>query len=183
MYSLVLIAVGLAMDVFSVSTVTGFVLKNVSLRQASKMSLSFGSFHILMPIIGWYMGSTVVEFVAGYDHWTAFLLLTLVGGKMIYEANTTKRRTREPTVLNGLNLLFFSVAVSIDALAVGLAFSLENIALLLPAMIIGITASAFTLLGLIVGSRTGRLFGKSVEIIGGLILIAIGLRIVFTHVL
>ena len=86
-------------------------------------------------------------------------------------------------MFNGLNLLLFSMAVSIDALAVGLTFYLKDVALLLPALIIGVTASVFTFVGLVVGSRTGRLFGKSVEIIGGLILIAIGLRIIFTHML
>ena len=182
LYSIVFIAIGLAMDVFSVATVTGFVLKRVSLRQASKMSLSFGSFHVVMPMIGWFVGSTIVELVAEYDHWVAFLLLTLVGGRMIYRANNTKRK-KGSEMLNGFNLLMFSVAVSIDALAVGLTFFLENVALFLPVVIIGLVASLFALVGLVVGSRTGRLFGKRVEVIGGLILIAIGLRIVLTHML
>lgn len=182
LYSIVLIAVGLAMDVFSVATITGLVLERVSLSQVSKMSLSFGSFHVIMPIIGWFMGSTIVRLIADYDHWVAFLLLALVGGRMIYGA-ITERKTERPNMISGINLLLFSVAVSIDALAVGLTFYLENVALFPPVLIIGLTASAFTLIGLVVGSRTGRLFGKRVEIIGGLILIAIGLRIIITHML
>jgi len=182
LYSIVLIAVGLSMDVFSVATVTGFILKRVSFHQASKMSLSFGSFHVVMPVIGWYVGSTIVRLVADYDHWLAFLLLTFVGGRMIYGA-AKEKRIEGSKMFNGLNLLLFSVAVSIDALAVGLTFYLETVALFLPVLIIGVTASVFTFVGLVVGSRTGRLFGKSVEIIGGLILIAIGLRIIFTHML
>jgi putative Mn2+ efflux pump MntP len=182
LYSILLIAVGLSMDVFSVATVTGFILKKVSLRQASTMAFSFGSFHILMPIIGWYVGSTIVNLVADYDHWLAFLLLTLVGGRMIY--GTTKEKKIEGSKLfNGLNLLLFSVAVSIDALAVGLTFYLETVALLLPVVISGFTASIFTFIGLFVGSKTGRFFGRNMEIIGGLILIIIGLRIVITHML
>jgi len=178
----VLIAVGLAMDVFSVATVTGFIQKRVSLSQASKLSLSFGSFHIVMPILGWYLGATIVRFVAAYDHWVAFLLLAFVGGRMIY-GSTKEKRIEGSKIFNGLNLLLFSVAVSIDALAIGLTFYLENVAIFLPVLIAGFTASIFTLIGLFVGSKTGRLIGKNVEIIGGLILIAIGLRIVVTHMI
>lgn len=182
LYSILLIAVGLSMDVFSVATVTGFILKKISLRQALKMAFSFGLFHILMPIIGWYVGSTIVSLVADYDHWLAFLLLTFVGGRMIYGA--TKEKTIEGSKLfKGLNLLLFSVAVSIDALVIGLTFYLETVALLLPVVIAGLTASIFTFIGLFIGSKTGRFFGRNMEIIGGLILITIGLRIVITHMI
>ena len=182
LYSIVLIAVGLSMDVFSVAIVIGFILKRVNLLKASKLALSFGSFHIVMPIIGWYMGSTILRFVAEYDHWVAFLLLTFVGGRMIYGA-TKEKRIEESTLFNGLNLLLFSVAVSIDALAVGLTFYLEAVTLFVPILIAGLTALLFTFFGLFVGSKTGRFFGKSFEIIGGLILIVIGLRIVITHMI
>ena len=182
LYSIILIAIGLAMDVFSVAAVTGFVLKRVSLNQIWKMPLSFGSFHAIMPIIGWFMGLTIVNLVANFDHWVAFLLLAFVGGRMIYGARKEKE-TNAYEMVGGLNLLFCSVAVSIDALAVGLSFFLENVTFLFPVVIIGFTASVFTLIGLVVGSRSGRHFGKSMEIIGGLILIGIGLRIVFTHIL
>lgn len=181
-YSIVLIAMGLAMDAFSVATVTGFVLKKVTLSQASRMSVSFGSFHVLMPMLGWYFGATIVRFVADYDHWVAFLLLAFVGGRMIYGA-TKETKLDGSKILNGLNLLLFSIVVSIDALAIGLTFYLEAVAILVPVLIAGITTALFTLIGLFVGSKTGRLFGKNVELMGGLILIAIGLRIVITHML
>lgn len=180
LYSIVFIAIGLAMDVFSVAAVTGFALKRVTLRQASKISLSFGSFHALMPLIGWLIGSTIVELIAAYDHWVAFLLLAFVGGRMIYGA-TQEKRIEEVKIIKGYNLLLFSVAVSIDALALGLTFYLEKVALFVPLMIIGVVAFFFTLVGLSVGSRTSRVFGKGVEVVGGLILIAIGLKIVLTH--
>jgi putative Mn2+ efflux pump MntP len=183
LYSIVLIAMGLAMDAFSVATVTGSILKRVNLSQASKMSSSFGLFHVVMPVIGWYMGSTIVLWIADYDHWLAFLLLAFVGGRMIYDAVKATRRTEGLEMVSGLNLLFFSVAVSIDALAVGLTFSLENVAILLPVLLTGFTAALFTIIGLVVGSKTGRLFGRNMEIIGGSLLIAIGLRIVVTHML
>ena len=181
-YSIVLIAMGLAMDAFSVATVTGFVLKKVTLSQASRMSVSFGSFHVLMPMLGWYLGATIVRFVADYDHWVAFLLLAFVGGRMIYGA-TKETKLDGSKILNGLNLLLFSIVVSIDALAIGLTFYLEAVAILVPVLIAGITTALFTLIGLFVGSKTGRLFGKNVELMWGLILIAIGLRIVITHML
>jgi putative Mn2+ efflux pump MntP len=181
-YSIVLVAIGLAMDVFSVATVTGFILKKVTLNQASRMSVSFGSFHVVMPLIGWSLGATIVRFVADYDHWVAFLLLAFVGGRMIYGA-TKDTKIEGSKIFNGLNLLLFSVAVSIDALAIGLTFYLEAVAILLPVLIAGLTAVLFTLLGLFLGSKTGHLFGRNVEIIGGLILIAIGLRIVATHMI
>jgi putative Mn2+ efflux pump MntP len=146
------------------------------------MALSFGSFHIVMPILGWYLGATILRFVAAYDHWVAFLLLAFVGGRMIYGA-AKEKRIEGSKILNGLNLLLFSVAVSIDALAIGLTFYLESVAFFFPVLIIGLTASIFTMFGLYVGSKTGHLVGKNVEIIGGLILIAIGLRILITHMI
>ena len=180
LYSIVLIAIGLAMDVFSVAAVTGFTLKQVPLRQAVKISLSFGSFHALMPVIGWLIGSTIVEVIAAYDHWVAFLLLAFVGGRMIYGA-TQEKNVEKINIIKGYNLLLFSVAVSLDALALGLTFYLEKVALVLPLAIIGVIAFFFTLAGLSIGSRTSRFFGKGVEVVGGVILIAIGLRIVLTH--
>ncbi|MFQ6053480.1 MAG: manganese efflux pump MntP family protein, partial [Candidatus Bathyarchaeia archaeon] len=96
------------MDALSVATVAGFSLRTVSLRQASKMSINFGAFHVLMPVAGWLAGSTVVWLVADYDHWVAFILLTVVGGKMIQEALGSEERIESSTVLDNMNLFFFS---------------------------------------------------------------------------
>jgi putative Mn2+ efflux pump MntP len=123
-----------------------------------------------------------VRFVAAYDHWAVFLLLAFVGGQRIYGA-TKEKRIEGSKIFKGLNHLFFSVAVSIDALAIGLTFHLENVAVFFPVLIAGLTAAILTLLGLIVGRKTGRLVGTKVEIIGGLILIAIDLRIVITYMI
>jgi len=169
------------MDALSVATVTGFSLKTVSLRQASKVSINFGAFHVIMPMAGWLVGSTIVWLIADYDHWVAFLLLAFVGGKMIYEAAGAEERIEPSKVLDNLNLLLFSVAVSIDAIAVGLSFYLEKIPILVPAVIIGAVTFAFTFMGMILGNRMGRLIGKGTKILGGVVLIAIGLRIVIAH--
>jgi putative Mn2+ efflux pump MntP len=180
-YSILLLAVGLAMDAFSVATITGFSLEHMDLRQASKVSLNFGAFHVFMPITGWLVGSSIVWLISAYDHWVAFLLLAYVGGKMFYDAFRGDERIEPSRVLNNLNLLLFSVAVSIDAIAVGLSFYLENIPILMPAIIIGAVTFVFTFLGIFLGNRVGRFIGRWTQIFGGVVLIAIGLRIVITH--
>lgn len=182
--SVMLIAIGLAMDTFSVAAVAGFVLKSVSSRSAFRLSFHFGFFQFLMPIAGWVVGSTVASLIADYDHWVAFGLLAVVGSKMALEGVRPKAVTgahrSDPT--RGIQLLIFSIATSIDALAVGLTFAFTNVAVLYPAVIIGATAALFTLLGLYLGSKSSRLFGKYVEVIGGAILLFIGLRILIAHI-
>lgn len=152
-YAIVLIAIDLAMDVFSVSTVTGLVLQKINLGILSKLSISFGAFHFLMPVLGWLLSSQVLDVIAGYDHWAALLLLLFVGSKMIYGALFQKTETVK--VLNGFDLLLSSIAVSIDALAIGLTFYLEQIAPLVPIIVIGLFASLFTILGIVLGVKTG----------------------------
>ena len=181
-YSIVLLAVGLAMDALSVATVAGFSLRTVNLRQASKMSINFGAFHVLMPVAGWLAGSTVVWLIADYDHWVAFILLSVVGGKMIQEALGSGERIESSTVLDNMNLFFFSVAVSIDSMAVGLSLYLESVAILAPALIIGAVTFTFTFLGVVLGNRVGRSLGRTTQIFGGFVLVAIGLRIVLKHI-
>jgi len=180
--SVLLLAVGLAMDAFSVATVTGFSFKKLSLRQASKVSLSFGVFHVFMPVVGWLAGSTIVLLVSSYDHWAAFLLLAFVGGKMIYDAFGKHEASKSLRVVDNLNVLLFSVAVSIDAVAVGLSLYSEDVYILLPALAFGTVTFLLSLGGALLGSRTGRLMGRGTQALGGAILIAIGLRIVFTHI-
>lgn len=181
--TLVFVAVGLAMDAFSVATVTGFGLPRIDFFQASRLSVAFGFFHFLMPVIGWLAGNTLLELISGFDHWLAFLLLAFVGGRMIYEAVTNGKAIDPAQVLGGMNLLMFSLAVSIDALAVGLSFSLEQVSILIPSLVLGLVTLLFTFAGLLIGNRTGKAFGRNAQIIGGVLLITIGARIVFTHIL
>ncbi|HUS77561.1 MAG TPA: manganese efflux pump MntP family protein [Patescibacteria group bacterium] len=180
-YSILLLAIGLAMDAFSVATITGVNSKKVTINQASKMSLTFGAFHGFMPILGWFAGSTIVFMISKYDHWVAFLLLVFVGGRMIVDAFRKGGEASDISSLSNLDLLIFSIAVSIDAVAVGLSFYLEKIQVFVPALIIGTVTFIFTMLGLKLGTQTGRLLGKWSQVIGGVILIGIGLRIVLTH--
>ena len=170
------------MDAFSVATVTGFGLSRIRVGDATRMSVSFGVAHTLMPVFGWYLGSTFVNLIADYDHWVAFLLLAFVGGKMVLEGMKGDGEVNPQEILGNMSLLLFTVAVSIDALAVGLSFSLERISIFIPSLFMGAGTLIFTFIGLIIGNRTGQSFGRKAQIFGGLILILIGARIVFTHI-
>ncbi len=180
-YSLLLLSVGLAMDAFSVATVTGFGLGKIKISDATRMSISFGAAHTLMPIVGWVLGSTIVNLVSDYDHWVAFLLLAFVGGRMVIEGLDGDGEVDPNEILGTVSLIMFTVAVSIDALAVGLSFRLEDLPILVPSLFMGTGTLLFTFVGLLVGNRTGKAFGKKAQIMGGLVLIGIGARIVFTH--
>ncbi len=181
LFTLVMLSVGLAMDAFSVATVTGFSLGKVRLQDAAKMSLSFGTAHVVMPTIGWYLGATVVNLISGFDHWLAFLLLAFVGGKMMKEGIDGDGKVDPQSIMGGLSLLVFTLAVSVDSLAVGLSFSLEKIAIFVPSLFMGAGTLAFTFVGLMIGNRTGQAVGRRAQIFGGLVLVLIGARIVLSH--
>lgn len=181
--SLLLLAVGLSMDVLSVSAVTGLGLGEFNSKQMARLAASFGGFHVFMPVLGWLAGSTIVDLISGYDHWAAFLLLALVGGKMFIEGVRGGEKVDVDSILGVKNLLFFSLAVSIDSVAVGLSFSLEKVAIIIPALVIGATAFIFTYLGVYLGNKTGHWLGQWSQIIGGVILFGIGLRVLLTHLL
>lgn len=181
--SLLLLAVGLSMDVLSVSAVTGFGLGKISSKQVARLAAAFGSFHVFMPILGWLAGSTIVDLISGYDHWAAFLLLAFVGGKMFIQGVRGREEVEVDSILGVKSLLLFSVAVSIDSVAVGLSFSLEKVTILVPALVIGATAFVFTYLGVYLGNKTGHWLGKWSQIVGGVILFGIGLRVLLSHLL
>jgi putative Mn2+ efflux pump MntP len=179
--SLVIIAVGLAMDAFAVSISSGVVIDKVRIRHALLIACFFGGFQALMPFIGWNAGNWVHGYIAAFDHWVAFLLLLTVGAKMIWESRKEdpSRRTFDPTKVSILLLL--AVATSIDALAVGFSLSFLNTSILFPVLAIGIVTFAMCLVGTYLGAMAGRVLGSRVEALGGLILIAIGIRIVIEH--
>jgi len=180
--SLLGIAVALAMDAFAVAIAAGLTLRPMTGRHVFRLSFHFGLFQALMPIIGWSAGAAVHEYIAAFDHWVAFGLLCLVGGKMIREALSEggeKHLASDPTA--GWSLVVLSVATSIDALAVGLSLAMIGSDIAVPALVIGVVAAAFTAVGMVLGRRTGSLWGQRVEVAGGLVLIAIGVRIVVEH--
>lgn len=182
--TLVGIAVALAMDAFAVALAAGAVLRPLTFRPCFRLAFHFGLFQGLMPIIGWAAGLTVQVFVAALSHWIAFLLLTGVGGRMVYEALAARDETdsrSDPS--RGLTMVMLSVATSIDALAVGLSLAMINVRIWGPALVIGIVACLFTVVGLVLGTRAGAAWGRRVEVAGGCILIGIGLKILLPKVL
>ncbi|MFC2000339.1 manganese efflux pump MntP family protein [Chloroflexota bacterium] len=137
-----------------------------------------------MPVFGWLAGRTVVDLIAAYDHWVAFALLAIIGSRMIWESfRSSNSHSEDIDITRGLPLLALSVATSIDALAVGLSFALVEVSIAVASVTIGVVALVVTAIGFLLGRKTGNLVGKRVETIGGIVLIAIGLRIVLSHIL
>ena len=178
---ILMIAVGLAMDAFAVSLAAGASGQAVGGRAAFRLSFHFGLFQFMMPVIGWGMGATFVQFIAAYDHWIAFGLLAYVGGKMIKESFEKGDGVSSADPTRSWTLVMLAVATSIDALAVGLSLAMLKVHILYPSLIIGIVAAAMTTLGLALGNRLGRTFGKRMEMVVGLVLVGIGLRVVISH--
>jgi putative Mn2+ efflux pump MntP len=181
--TLLSLAVALAMDAFAVAVTAGFQIRDLTGRHIFRLSWHFGLFQALMPVIGWWSGRAVMAWIERYDHWAAFGLLAWIGWGMIRESfrHDGARLTIDPT--RGRRLIVLSLATSIDALAVGFSLAALNLPILTPVLVIGAVALLFTVAGLILGNRfpgTGRL-GKRAETVGGLILIAIGIKILIEH--
>jgi putative Mn2+ efflux pump MntP len=179
--SIIIIAIGLGMDAFSVAIGIGAAIGTASLAPAFRLSFHFGLFQTLMPLAGWFAGMTVAHIIEGYDHWIAFGLLAYVGGKMIVESFHEKEKIHRADPTKGLTLVLLSVATSIDALAVGLSFAFLKAPILFPSIIIGVVAFVMTMVGMVFGEKLGGLMGKKVEMAGGLILIGIGVKILMEH--
>lgn len=182
--SIIGIAFGLSADCFAVALSASIVSSNLSRLQVLRASFSFGLFQAIMTALGWLLGRTVVDFIADYDHWVAFALLAFIGGRMIWESFHSKdNHQKNIDITKGWLLLTLSIATSIDALAVGLSFAFLQVNIAIASAIIGIIAFLITIVAFLVGNRAGILFGKRAEIIGGVILILIGIRIVVEHLL
>jgi len=182
---LFIMAVALAMDSFAVSLAIALSLGAPSKQQTFRLALNFGLYQFFMPVLGWFAGRGVLEYIQGYVHWAAFALLAFIGGKMIYESTVIGREEGEgdsdPT--RGISLIMLSLATSIDALGVGVSLSLLRVEIIYPAVVIAIVSFALTCVGMKIGPLAGRLFGKWVEVMGGLILLAIGFKILLEHIL
>jgi len=179
--TILFIAVGLAMDAFAVSVVTGSLYKDCKRCHALRMALFFGGFQALMPIVGYLAGLGLMEYISAYDHWIAFGLLLFVGGKMIYESFRIEAAERNRDPSNLFVLLALSLATSIDALAVGITLSLLQTPILLAVTTIGLITFGLSYSGVYLGKRFGHFFESKIEIAGGLILIAIGFKILIEH--
>jgi putative Mn2+ efflux pump MntP len=178
--TILLVAFGLAMDSFSVSITNGLSNKTFKAGNALKIGIFFGLFQAIMPLIGWLAGIHILDLISGFDHWIAFGLLAFIGCKMIYESLRLESTKLLDSPSIGL-LLTLSVATSIDALAVGLSFSFLRIAIIVPAIVIGVVTFSLSCLGVYLGGKIGCFLRNRVEILGGLILIAIGIKILVEH--
>jgi len=179
--SVLLIAIALAVDAFTVAVASGLILRQVHFRHVFRIGFHFGLLQFLMPLLGWLAGTTVVALVRDFDHWVAFLLLAGIGVKMIMDGGKPEqeKQTYDPT--RGWRLVLLSVATSIDAFAVGLSFALLEIPIFYPALVIGAIALLLSSLGISFGNRLGDLFRQRAEIVGGVVLMGIGVRILIEH--
>ncbi len=175
------IAVGLAMDAFAVSIAAGLTLAPVSPRQMFRLAFHFGLFQFMTPILGWLAGKELAPHIGAYDHWVAFGLLGLVGGKMLLEAGRQKEPNDKADPTRGLMLVTLSVATSIDALAVGLSMAFLRDSVWTAAVAIGLMAAALSAVGIGFGGRLGRSWGRWAEAAGGCLLLLIGVRILAGH--
>lgn len=175
------IAIGLGIDAFSVAIGIGASQDKKSWAPVLRLSSAFGFFQFGMAVLGWLAGLTIVGIISSWDHWIAFVLLAFVGGKMIREGLGKEADEEKTDQTRGWPLLMLSVATSIDSMAVGFSFSVLKNDILVPAIVIGIVCFLMTVIGMLFGKVLARLFGKKVEIFGGLVLIAIGIKILVDH--
>ena len=177
----IFIGVGLAMDAFTVSLGIGTGRRANDRRAKFRLAFHFGLFQMGMTVVGWFAGSTIASYIQAFDHWIAMGLLAYVGGNMIRSGLNPEVESYLSDPSKGKLLMILSVATSIDALAVGLSMAMLQTPWLLPSIIIGVVTWGLSSFGLLAGDRLGQKFGKRMEILGGLILFAIGIRILGTH--
>lgn len=178
---LMLTAIALSMDAFAVAVTTGITLKHPRPWQAIKPGLFFGGFQALMPLIGYIAGRSVAVYIEAFDHWIAFGLLAAIGGKMLWDIWHEDESDEPADPTRTLALLLMAIATSIDALAVGISLALLSVNIWESIAIIGCTTCALSIAGVLLGNRLGELFKKRASLAGGLILIAIGAKILIEH--
>lgn len=181
---LFLIGVGLSMDAFAVSVCKGLGMSRLNIRQATIISLFFGGFQALMPLIGWALGSQLADLITPIDHWIAFALLAFVGGKMLWDAfheDDEQGEEAQDAKLDLKELIMLAIATSIDALAVGITFAFLGVNIVWAIAVIGVTTFALSVVGVAVGHVFGARYEKGATIAGGIVLILIGCKILLEH--
>jgi putative Mn2+ efflux pump MntP len=181
--TIILIAVGLAMDAFAVSIANGMNPPSSQRRRLALLTaVFFGGFQMIMPVVGWLIGFSLQSIIMAVDHWIAFGLLAFIGTKMVYDG-VKKEPEQGTSNLRLYTLLVLAVATSIDALMVGLSFAFLQTDILMPILVIGTVTFGLSFVGFYFGCRLGRIFGNKIKVVGGTVLILIGLRILFEHLL
>ncbi|MGB9596352.1 MAG: manganese efflux pump MntP family protein [Candidatus Poribacteria bacterium] len=179
LWEIIILAVVLGIDATSVALAIGAC--GCDFKQGCRLSLSFGSFQFIMPIIGWFLGKNVVSLIQKFDHWVAFGLLFIIGVKMLYEAfNHNEEDAPKCDRTRGWSLFALSIATSIDALGAGLVMGIKNVGFLYPSFIIGVTAAIMTFTGVKLGNVLSAVIGKRMEAVGGIVLIGLGIKMLFT---
>jgi manganese efflux pump family protein len=181
--TVILLAISLSFDSFAVSVCSGLNLPNIRFFQAAKIAIFLAFFQAFMPLIGWLVGNSMKSLIEPVDHWIAFGMLTLIGGKMIIESfiSSELREIKNPLHINVI--LMLSLATSIDALAVGFSFSTFLDKIMVAVCIIGLVTFVASMLGILLGKKTGPKVNRYAEILGGVILIIIGAKILIEHLL
>jgi putative Mn2+ efflux pump MntP len=181
--TIILIALALAMDAFAVSIASGIAIKELRIRHALIIGAWFGLFQAIMPLLGWFSGIGLRSIIAGIDHWIVFGLLLLIGCKMIYESfqlDTAKQRINPMEI----HVLFsLSIATSLDAFAAGISFAMLHISVVTPVIIIGAVTFILSFTGVLIGDRGAHFFEKKMEMAAGIILIAIGIKVLVSHLM
>lgn len=180
---LLMIAIALSMDAFAVAICKGLEMPKIKYQRAILIALFFGVFQGLMPVIGYLVGFQFKSFIESFDHWIAFALLAIIGGKMLYEGIKEGKEeiACETKPFKIGNLFVLAIATSIDALAVGVSFAFLEVKIVLSASIIAITTFAISFIGVVIGNKFGCKYRSKAEIAGGIILILIGIKIVLSH--
>lgn len=178
---ILLIALALSMDAFAVAFTTGSYLGKTTFRQRFRLSFHFGFFQFIMPILGWLAGRNILEYIKEYDHWVALALLVFIGVKMIKESASSEQIKNDIT--KGMLLINLSIATSLDALVIGFVIGIDNAEIIFPSIVIGVVCASLTLVGILLGERLSKFFGKKIGIIGGIILIMIGIKILIEHLI
>ncbi|NLO18630.1 MAG: manganese efflux pump [Ignavibacteria bacterium] len=177
-----LIAFALAIDAFAVALCAGAYFGKTTNRQKFRLSFHFGLFQFFMPILGWFVGCSIVEYIACFDHWIALAVLSLIGVKMINEGvDKEKSALYKKDITKGFSLIALAIATSIDALAVGFSIGVVEQDIVFPSLLIGVIAAIMTLLGIQLGEKFSFKFGGKATVFGGIVLILIGIKIVIEH--
>ncbi|MFH1729557.1 MAG: manganese efflux pump MntP family protein [Pseudomonadota bacterium] len=178
--TIIIISIALALDCFAVSICSSIYYSKINRKTILKIAFSFAFFQAFMPVLGWLLGISFKIYISSIDHWIAFFLLFAVGAKMIYQSRKVKNECR-PLISNTM-ILALSIATSIDAFVIGITFSILDINIILPVLMIGLITFFLSITGLNLGKQIKRICNETIiETFGGLILIAIGLKILIEH--
>jgi len=180
--STIFLAIGLAMDASAVSISVGIVASIISFAYALKIALFFAGFQMMMPWLGWWLGQSVNQHIALYDHWIAFFLMLGIGGRMIYESFQSSENCKPINFNKTSVLLFLAIATSIDAFIAGVSLSILEIDIIPVIITIGIITLLFSLTGVKIGKILGCLVEKYAKLTGGLILVVIGIKVLVQHI-